>query len=164
TTAVLLARVLASTSRPEEAEQVLRDNEQRFPRGDTIRRERENLLRGPLQQPVAADELALERLANAPATLDNTIELAEVQARLRRARATLLSRPHQQHVAADELALERIANAPATLDNAIELAEVQARLGRWTDAAASLERALSNAGVSLRRDQRDRVARALGFF
>ena len=118
TTVVLLARVLAASGRAEEAEQLLSDNTARFPRSDSLLRERENLLRGTLNQPVAADELALERLTAAPPTLDNTIELAEVQA----------------------------------------------RLSRWSDAGASLERALSQAGVSLRRDQRERVGRAIGFF
>ncbi len=118
TTVVLLARVLVASGRSEEAEQLLSENTDRFPRSDALLRERENLLRGTLNQPLAADELALERLTMAPPTLDNTIELAEVQA----------------------------------------------RLSRWADAGASLERALSQAGVSLRRDQRERVARAIGFF
>jgi Tfp pilus assembly protein PilF len=117
-TVVLLARVLTASDRAEEAEQLLREKAEEYPRNDALLRERENLLRGPLNKPIAADELALDRLTTAPPTLDNTIELAEVQA----------------------------------------------RLGRWSDAGASLERALSQAGVSLRRDQRERVARAIGFF
>ncbi|MGP1310272.1 MAG: hypothetical protein ACTS27_08760, partial [Phycisphaerales bacterium] len=81
-TVVLLARVLASTDREEEAESTLRGAQQRFPRNDAIRRERESLLRGPLEDPITADRLALERLSASPPTIDNLLELAEVHARL----------------------------------------------------------------------------------
>jgi tetratricopeptide (TPR) repeat protein len=81
-TAVLLARLLVSSNRASDADELLAAQAERFPRSDVILREREAILRGPLENPVAADERALERLADAPPTIDNTLELAEVQARL----------------------------------------------------------------------------------
>lgn len=117
-TLVLLARVLAATSRAEEAEALLRDEGERFAQREMITRERETLLRGPLQKPLDADRLALERLTAAPPTLDNTLEIAEIRA----------------------------------------------RLGDWEASAHDLESTLSRPGVSLRRDQRDRLARTVGLF
>lgn len=117
-TAVLLARVLSSSGRAKEADEVLAQQAERFPRSDAILRERETILRGPLNDPGAADERALERLRDAPPTIDNTLELAEVQA----------------------------------------------RLSLWSESAASVERALSQPGVTLRRDQYERLARVAGLF
>lgn len=117
-TAVLLARLLVSNNRAAEADELLAAQSERFPRSDAILRERESILRGPLERPVAADERALDRLTNSPPTIDNTLELAEVQA----------------------------------------------RLSLWSDAARSVERVLTQPGVSLRRDQQERIVRAIGLF
>lgn len=81
-TAVLLARLLVSSDRASDADELLAAQSERFPRSDVILREREAILRGPLENPVAADERALDRLTDAPPTIDNTLELAEVRARL----------------------------------------------------------------------------------
>lgn len=75
-----LARVLAAAGKTEESEQLLEKTVAEHP-SPTLSRLREHIVRDVMKDPARADRLALERLDQSPATIDNIVERAELQSR-----------------------------------------------------------------------------------
>jgi Flp pilus assembly protein TadD len=73
------ARIDELSARPADADKRLAALLEKFPIGG-LSRQRERLLRGPLQDPAAADKLALARLDHLPRSVDESLELAELHA------------------------------------------------------------------------------------
>jgi len=79
-----LADVLVVNGKSEEAAELLEDRVAKFPGDVAATRRLESVLRDKLGRGAEADEMALNRLATAPRTLENLLERAAVLARLGR--------------------------------------------------------------------------------
>lgn len=79
-----LADVLVVNGKSEEAAELLEDRVAKFPGDIAAARRLESVLRDKLGRGAEADEMALNRLATAPRTLENLLERAAVLARLGR--------------------------------------------------------------------------------
>ena len=73
------ARIEELSGRPADAEKRLAALLEKFPIGG-LSRQRERLLRGPLQDPAGAEKLVLARLDHLPRSVDESLELAEFHA------------------------------------------------------------------------------------
>lgn len=189
---LLQARELASQGQPDAAREILLDllaldandaaaEEQLIAIlvGSGRAEEAERWLRERLDSPSLAEApdartaslLLLARVFASTDRVELAVETLEAElARSPRSEPMLRSLeelyrgPLEDPARADRYALDRLRAAPPTLDNSLELAEALSRLGDWTGSIEALERALSRAGVSLRRDQRERAARTLIVF
>lgn len=73
------SRIDELAGRPADSEKALAALLEQFPISG-LAKQRERLLRGPLKDPAAADKLALARLDHVPRSVDDSLELAELNA------------------------------------------------------------------------------------
>lgn len=153
-----LIAILVGSGRADEAERWLRE-----------RLSSPSLLESPDARTASLLLLArvyasTERVELAVETLEAELERSPRSGPLLRSLEELYRGPLEDPARADRYALDRLRAAPPTLDNSLELAEALSRMGDWSGSIDALERALSRAGVSFRRDQRERAARTLIVF